>query len=61
MIFWITCFALSFIALEGLVFLLFPDLLKELIAEADPKMLMFAGLLESLVGAVLLYLHLVCR
>ena len=61
MIFWITCTALGFIAMEGLTFRLFPDLIKEMIVEASPKALMFAGLVESLLGAVLLYLFLVYR
>jgi len=59
--FWITCAALGFIVLEGLCVCLFPGLVKTVMAEAEPKVLMFAGLLESLFGAVLLYIYLILR
>jgi len=59
--FCITCAALGFIVLEGLCVCLFPELIKTVMAEADSKALMFAGLFESLFGAVLLYIYLVLR
>ena len=59
MMWWISCIILSFVTLEGLVLLFFPALVKEMLSEADPKALAFAGLVESLLGATLLYLLIV--
>jgi uncharacterized protein YjeT (DUF2065 family) len=59
--FWITCIALGFIVIEGLCVCLFPKTVKTAMEEASPNTLIFAGLLESLFGAVLLYVFLVFR
>ena len=46
---------LGFIILEGMALLLGPDLVKQMMAEASPGALLIVGLVESLFGAVLLY------
>jgi uncharacterized protein YjeT (DUF2065 family) len=55
---WITCCALTIIILEGMSFLLFPNQIKDMMHEADPQMLMAAGMIYSLSGATLLYIYL---
>jgi uncharacterized protein YjeT (DUF2065 family) len=56
---WVTCCALTIVILEGLSFLLFPNLIKDMMQEADPQILMVAGMIYSLAGATLLYIYLV--
>ena len=48
---------LGFIILEGMALLLAPDLVKQMMAEASPGVLLIVGLVESLFGAVLLYVY----
>lgn len=54
---WVISIILSFVILEGLTLLLFPDMVREWIQEISPRALALAGLFESLAGAVLLYIY----
>jgi uncharacterized protein YjeT (DUF2065 family) len=56
---WIVCTILGFVVVEGLTLFLFPGAVKEMLRDASPVSLAMAGLIESLGGAVLLYLYLI--
>lgn len=51
---WLTVMALSLLLAEGFILSVFPRQFKELLTEADPKMLQAAGLAETVVAVVLM-------
>lgn len=51
---WITITAVLFILLEGFVLSVFPEQFKQLIGQADGRVLQIAGVMETLVAMILL-------
>lgn len=51
---WLTIVALSFLLAEGFALSVFPRQFKELLTEADPRLLQAAGLAETVVAVVLM-------
>ena len=51
---WLTLMALSLLLAEGFTLSVFPRQFKELLTEADPRMLQAAGLAETVVAVVLM-------
>jgi hypothetical protein len=51
---WFTVMALSLLLAEGFTLSVFPRQFKELLTEADPRLLQAAGLAETVVAVVLL-------
>jgi uncharacterized protein YjeT (DUF2065 family) len=47
---WITLAALAMILIEGFCLSLFPEQVRQLLAEADPRSLQLAGLVETIVA-----------
>jgi uncharacterized protein YjeT (DUF2065 family) len=47
---WIALAALSMILIEGFALSLFPEQIRQLLAESDPRALQFAGLAETIFG-----------
>ena len=56
---WIAYSALGFLILEGMLCLLFPQAVKDMILEVDPAVIAIMGFIESLLGAAFLYIALV--
>ncbi|HWB08204.1 MAG TPA: hypothetical protein VG826_03225 [Pirellulales bacterium] len=51
---WLTVMALSLLLAEGFTLSVFPRQFRDLLVEADPRMLQAAGLAETVVAVVLL-------
>jgi uncharacterized protein YjeT (DUF2065 family) len=51
---WLTVLALSLLLAEGFTLSVFPRQFKELLTEADPRLLQAAGLAETVVAIVLM-------
>ncbi|HQU41736.1 MAG: hypothetical protein B7Z73_04580 [Planctomycetia bacterium 21-64-5] len=51
---WLTLIALSILLAEGFALSVFPRQFKELLCEADPRLLQAAGLAETVVAAALM-------
>jgi hypothetical protein len=51
---WLTVMALSLLLAEGFTLSVFPQQFKNLLVEADPRLLQAAGLAETVVAVVLL-------
>ncbi|HVA47385.1 MAG TPA: hypothetical protein VNH11_13530 [Pirellulales bacterium] len=51
---WLTLIALSILLAEGFALSVFPRQFKELLSEADPRLLQAAGLAETVVAAALM-------
>lgn len=51
---WITITALSLLLAEGCMLSLFPEQVKQLLVELEPRYLQWAGLSETVVAAALL-------
>lgn len=51
---WLTVIALSLLLAEGFALSVFPRQFKELLTEADPRMLQAAGLAETVIAVVLM-------
>lgn len=51
---WLTVMALSLLLAEGFALSMFPRQFKELMIEADPRLLQAAGLAETVVAMVLM-------
>lgn len=51
---WLTLIALSLLLAEGFALSVFPRQFKELLTEADPRLLQAAGLAETVVAAALM-------
>jgi uncharacterized protein YjeT (DUF2065 family) len=51
---WLTIVALSLLLAEGFALSVFPRQFKELLTEADPRLLQAAGLAETVVAVVLM-------
>ena len=51
---WITVAALTLLLFEGFALSLFPEQIRRLLTESDPRSLQMAGLFETTVGAALL-------
>lgn len=51
---WLTVMALSLLLAEGFALSVFPRQFKELMTEADPRLLQAAGLAETVIAVVLM-------
>lgn len=51
---WLTLIALSLLLAEGFALSVFPRQFKELLTEADPRLLQAAGLAETVIAAALI-------
>lgn len=51
---WLTVIALSILLAEGFALSVFPRQFKELMTEADPRLLQAAGLAETVIAVVLM-------